>query len=264
MMCSGPILASVPCLQEVVPLPHGTSMKFRRNMRFASFHLRVQTIASTTATSSDSPTATPGCGPWLLQWTWSLSASAQLSFISLPAEQLHLTFSELEPDTPLLKPCRDFSLTWNKNPTSSFPYDLTCFPQTTSLNRRGTNPSLNTYLALSDMLPNTWESEGKSVSHSVVSDSLWPLGLQPIRLLCPWNSSGKNTGVVSHSLLQGIFLTQGSNPVLLHCRQILYLLSHQGNVCKYLLDEGILYTIAAREKSFSPNLIIYFPSKSVF
>ena len=42
-----------------------------------------------------------------------------------------------------------------------------------------------------------------------------------------WNYPGKNTGVVSHSFLQGIFLTQGSNPGLLHCRQILYCLSHQ-------------------------------------
>ena len=32
-------------------------------------------------------------------------------------------------------------------------------------------------------------------------------------LLCPWNSSGKNTGVGSHSLFQGVFLTQGSNLV---------------------------------------------------
>ena len=36
------------------------------------------------------------------------------------------------------------------------------------------------------------------------------------RLLCPWNSPGKNTGVGCHALLQGIFLTQGSNPYLLH------------------------------------------------
>ena len=41
-------------------------------------------------------------------------------------------------------------------------------------------------------------------------------------LLCPWNSPGKNTGVGSHSLLQGIFPTQGLNLGLLHCRQILY------------------------------------------
>ena len=44
----------------------------------------------------------------------------------------------------------------------------------------------------------------------------------------PWNSPGQNTGVGSLSLLQGIFPTQGSNPGLLHCRQILYQLS-QGN-----------------------------------
>jgi len=44
----------------------------------------------------------------------------------------------------------------------------------------------------------------------------------------PWNSPGQNTGVGSLSLFQGIFLTQGSNPGLPHCRQILYQLSHQG------------------------------------
>ena len=49
------------------------------------------------------------------------------------------------------------------------------------------------------------------------------------RLLCPWEFPGKNIGVGSHSLLQGIFPTQGSNPSLLHCRQILYYLSRQGN-----------------------------------
>ena len=41
------------------------------------------------------------------------------------------------------------------------------------------------------------------------------------------NSPGKNTGVDFHFLLQGIFPTQGLNPGLLHCRQILYCLSHQ-------------------------------------
>ena len=39
--------------------------------------------------------------------------------------------------------------------------------------------------------------------------------LQCARLLCPWDSSGKNIGVGCHGLLQGIFLTQGSNPRLL-------------------------------------------------
>ena len=62
-----------------------------------------------------------------------------------------------------------------------------------------------------------------------MSDSLQPHGLQPTRLLCPWNSLGKNTGVGCHFLLQGIFLTQGSNLGLSHCRQTLYHLSHQGS-----------------------------------
>ena len=58
---------------------------------------------------------------------------------------------------------------------------------------------------------------------------LQPHGLWPARLLCPWNSPDKNTGEDSHSILQGMFLTQGSNPVLLYLRQILYHLSHQGS-----------------------------------
>ena len=47
-------------------------------------------------------------------------------------------------------------------------------------------------------------------------------------LYSPRNSPGQNTGVKSLSLLQGIFPTQGSNPGLPHCRQILYQLSHKG------------------------------------
>ena len=51
--------------------------------------------------------------------------------------------------------------------------------------------------------------------YSVVSDSLWPHGLQPVRLLCAWVFPGKNTGVSCHSLLQGIFPTQELNSHLL-------------------------------------------------
>ena len=43
---------------------------------------------------------------------------------------------------------------------------------------------------------------------SVKSDSLWPRGLWPTSLLCPWGFPGKNTGVGCHALLQGFFLTQ--------------------------------------------------------
>ena len=65
-----------------------------------------------------------------------------------------------------------------------------------------------------------------SYACSVTSDSLQPHGLWPTRLLCPWDSLGKNIGVDCHSLLQRLFLTQGLNSGLLHCRQILYLLNY--------------------------------------
>ena len=71
--------------------------------------------------------------------------------------------------------------------------------------------------------------ESESVIHSVVSNSLLPHGLEPIRLLFPWNSPGENTRVGSLSLLQRIFPTQGLIPGLLHFMQILYCLSHEGS-----------------------------------
>ena len=67
------------------------------------------------------------------------------------------------------------------------------------------------------------------VNRSVVSNSLWPHGLQPARPLCPWLSPGKITGVGCHILLQGIFPAQGSKPGFLHCRWILDHLIHQGS-----------------------------------
>ena len=73
----------------------------------------------------------------------------------------------------------------------------------------------------------TWDTvhEDLKVKVSpVMSNSLWPHGLYS-----PWNSLGQKTGVGSISLLQGIFPTQGSNPGLLHCRRILYQLSHKGS-----------------------------------
>ena len=66
--------------------------------------------------------------------------------------------------------------------------------------------------------------ESESVSHSVMSDSLCPMECSH---LCPQNSPGKNTAVGCHALLQGIFLTQGLTPRLLHSRQIFYCLSHK-------------------------------------
>ena len=49
-----------------------------------------------------------------------------------------------------------------------------------------------------------------------MSNSLWPYGLQPSRLLCPWDSPGNNPGVRCHAFLQGTFFPQGSNWCLLH------------------------------------------------
>ena len=122
--------------------------------------------------------------------------------------------------------------------------------------------------------------ERESVSRSVTSDSLWPYGLQLDRLftvrgilqarILEWadisffrrssqprdqtqvsHTAGdslpaepqgkpKNIGVSSHSLLQGIFPTHGSNPGLPHCRQILYQLGHQGRprILEWVFSSG--------------------------
>ena len=66
--------------------------------------------------------------------------------------------------------------------------------------------------------------ESASESHSVVSDSLRPCGLHS-----SWNYPRHNTGMGDLSLLRRILPTQGSNPGLPHCRQILYQLSHKGS-----------------------------------
>ena len=82
-----------------------------------------------------------------------------------------------------------------------------------------------------------------------VANSCWtllrPHELQPTRLLCPWDSPGKNTGKGCHFLLQGIILTQGWN------RGLLYLLNCKKILCheppgkyslRYLYNFQILHT----------------------
>ena len=76
--------------------------------------------------------------------------------------------------------------------------------------------------------------------------------------MTPWtrvhgNFPGQNSGVASLSLLQGIFPTQGLNPGLLHCRRILYQLSHKhleyiggGLVTKYCLTIVTPWTVACQ------------------
>ena len=74
----------------------------------------------------------------------------------------------------------------------------------------------------------------------------------PARLLCPQESPGKITGVGCHSPLQGIFLIQWSNLSLLHCRQILYHLSHLAWVCKavYLLQHQLSWQMIGNNLTF--------------
>ena len=79
-----------------------------------------------------------------------------------------------------------------------------------------------------------------SVSCSVTSETLQSHGLGPTRLIHPQNSLGKNTEVGCHFLFQGIFLTQGSNLGLPHCRKILYCLSHRMGVVYNLGGKMIL------------------------
>ena len=97
------------------------------------------------------------------------------------------------------------------------------------------------------------------VSHLVVSDSLWLHGLY---LLCPLDFPGKNPRVGSHSLLQGIFLTQRSNTCLLHCRWILYHLSHKG--CPHVFWIWVFYEIWVLQKITSEYMVWLDSSSCLF
>ena len=95
------------------------------------------------------------------------------------------------------------------------------------------------------------------LSHTVVSNSLQLHGLQPTRLLCPRDFSGKNIGMGCHFLLQGIFLNQGLNPCLLHllhCRQCT--LSHQGS-------PYMLYSLLNFQRCQIPLLLVLKQLKSI-
>ena len=67
-----------------------------------------------------------------------------------------------------------------------------------------------------------------------------PWAVACTRLLHPWDFLGKSAGVGHHFLLQGIFLTQGSNPGLPHRRQTLYHLNHQGSNKTFLFMNFIM------------------------
>ena len=96
---------------------------------------------------------------------------------------------------------------------------------------------------------------GQGTSRSVVS--FRPCGLQPTRLLFPWDSPGKNTGVGSLSFLQGIFPTQGLNPGLPHCRQFLYRLCHRGSPRSHMpwdqKKKKILFNLKKKKQTSTPR-----------
>ena len=76
---------------------------------------------------------------------------------------------------------------------------------------------------------NTVSQQSFLGTSSVTYDSLRLHGLEPTRLFCPCDFPGKNTEASCHSLFQWILLIQGLKLCLLHCRRILYPLSHQGS-----------------------------------
>ena len=82
-----------------------------------------------------------------------------------------------------------------------------------------------------------------SCSHVQLCD---PVDCSPPGSSVHGDSPGKSTGVGCHALLQGVFPTQGLNPDLPHCRQILYRLSHQGSP---RIPEWVAYPFS---RGFSP------------
>ena len=119
-----------------------------------------------------------------------------------------------------------------KKKTCLFTHSLHCSLETLSWNVSQGNcrvPSTDFLLSLTEVLPTdqcvkTVVSQILTVLLFAAAAHLLQLcltlmqchGLKPAKHLCPWDSPGKNTGVGCHTLLQGIFLTQGSNPGLLH------------------------------------------------
>ena len=97
-------------------------------------------------------------------------------------------------------------------------------------------------------------TECESESRSDMSNCLWTHGVDS-----SWNSPDQDTGVGSLSLLQGISPTQGSNPGLPHCRQILYPLSHKGKGKKkkniFLNNPGSKSEINTKATKFLPEVM---------
>ena len=85
----------------------------------------------------------------------------------------------------------------------------------------------------------------------------YPIDCSPTRLLFPWDFSGKNAGAGCHSLLQRIFLTQGSNPSLLNWHTASLPLSHLGSpVCLYICMHFRLFSIIDYYKILNSSLYL--------
>ena len=102
-----------------------------------------------------------------------------------------------------------------------------------------------------------------SINRSVMSDSLQLHGLYSARLLCPWDSLGKNTGVSCYFLFQRIFPTQGSNLGVPYCRQILCQLSRQdwGVITAPSVVAAVSPPLPSRGGIFSEDLSSTFPEQ---
>ena len=92
-------------------------------------------------------------------------------------------------------------------------------------------PPNSLHLSFLYMSPSWWGKSAPSLECVCAQpcQTLWPKEPQPTRFLCPWDSPGKNTGAGCHSLLRGVFLTQGSNPHLLRWEVDSLPLSHLGS-----------------------------------
>ena len=86
------------------------------------------------------------------------------------------------------------------------------------------------------------------LSRSVIPKSLRPHGLQPTRLLCPWDFPGKNTGVGCRFCLQGIFRTQGWNSYLLHWQAGSLSLRNCGGTSYLSHEKAVFYSNTLRSK----------------
>ena len=106
------------------------------------------------------------------------------------------------------------------------------------------------------------DKKWKSESHSVASESLWPCGLQPGRLLWPQNSPGESTKVDCHFLLQRIFPIQGLNPGLPPCKQNLYHLSPQGR--PWHCQEKAIYPLSIHNVKTNPTSLSLLDLGNIF